>query len=383
MNSNYTRNIVARGWILLAVFQVHGLLYFFLVNPPETLDFGAFQVKVLSPQVAIFFILSGMSSSRIGDRSVRSVAISSLMLVFLAILSHSVGMVLNQLLFHSADSVWVFVKSLMRPIIFGTGYSTFVAWFFVVLAVARVLVYIFERSRLLFAGITIGVVGLIYLSKFLHLPDNIYEWRNWPVAFLFFLLGTHIPKDWRVKPLFGALALVAAIVLTWFNSPDILNDGLCWTCHVTFVAQPMVGQYGFLPILLLHELLFFVFVLWISQASRPRLLVGGVSFIGQASLQLLLLHGWLMITFYSLVLYVLPPGNNPWIGWVLMPIMPFLHVGVYLLFKGPLDRFVAICFDLSKAIVERVTQLKEQWDARRSLPVPADSQGAGSPSPKE
>lgn len=363
------REELARGYVLLGVLQIHSLIFFIGGGRPvDDFILSAIQVKLLAPQVAVFFFLNGMAVPKLGRKSARTIAVSSLMLVVLAAVSHVVGVALSEIIYGGAGSMRDLLREIFKPIVYGTGYCTFVAWFFVVLAAVRVLAYIFERNRMVFAAVAVALVGLVLLTQALHLPDNLYEWRNWPAALLFFLVGMRINKDWQVPAWLGAPALPVALLITWFNTPDVLQTGLCWDCNLGFVSQPMVGQYGFFPLYVAQVTAFLLFVLWIAQVSRPAFFIRIIWLLGLFSLHFLLLHGWVIVVFYPLLSRILPAHESVWTFFVLLVMNPVAHALLFFALKPLLDRILAGCFAVSRLVVDLIWRLDVVQ--RKSRPAP-------------
>ena len=267
------RQVIARGYLLICVFYVHALYGVFqsLGGDPDRAMMAGVQLKLLAPDVSAFFFLSGMSARSFYRKGWLPALQPSLMLLILAALAHVVAVLLDM----AVQQVWYgqvwFIRKMFKPIVFATSYQNFVSWFLVVLAFARLFAYIFMRSWRIFLGVAALAVGTVLASRAIGLPDNMYEWRNWPTATLFFLLGMRVPARWNIGTVWGLLALPATIALAWFNRPDLLTAGPCMTCDLGFVAQPMIGQYGSLPIYIVQQLLFAVFLLWAASWSRGKM----------------------------------------------------------------------------------------------------------------
>ena len=224
------RSDVARGYLLMGVFYLHVLFAILKIAPdPAAVPGDAIQVKLLAGHVSAFFFLSGMGAPSLGRRSIESVITQSMMLLALAALSHVVGFLLGVLIYGPPDDARSLFRALIRPILYGTGYSTFVAWFFVVLAAVRPLAWLFEQSKAAFFGVAAAISFFVVVGQTLHLPGNLYEWRNWPYAWLFFLMGMHMKRTWRMPAWLGLAALPLSLAAAWFNHADLLTTGLCWS----------------------------------------------------------------------------------------------------------------------------------------------------------
>ena len=142
---------IARGILLLGVFHIHVLHW--LVD--HLADAGAgrlagLQIKLLTPHVVLFFALSGLTSTALADKTFAIVAQRSLMLVLIAASSHVIGVAIQLALWRPwRDGIDPWTE-LLRPIVLGTGYANVIGWFFVVLAVVRVLAFVLSLGALLF-----------------------------------------------------------------------------------------------------------------------------------------------------------------------------------------------------------------------------------------
>lgn len=268
MNFNM-RSEIARGYLLLGVFFVHSLFSrTWSMNDWHQAPASFLLIKILAPQISIYFFLSGISMRGIGRKSLRAVLPQSLMLIFLAWVSEGVGIVLVDLAYGAYGHGIHFIRQAVKPMVYGTGGCTFVTWFFTVLAAGRILVWLFERNKIYFVCAWAVIIGLILVGKRLHLPDNLYEWRNWPAATLFIVIGMKLPRDWRVPSWAGLGGLLGGLVLTWFNVPGMWKTAPCLACNINFVAEPMVGQYGFLPVFIAEQFLMFLFII-LGGAEPP------------------------------------------------------------------------------------------------------------------
>lgn len=346
------RNEIARGYMLLGVFFVHSLVD--MASNPDPARSELALIKIFGPQVSMFFFLSGMSSRGIGKRNFRAVAQQSLMLIFLSWISHIIGLIGEVLIYGGAGSPRHFLTNLITPLITGTGGSTYVTWFFTTLAVVRILVWLFERDKRRFAVICFGLAALIWLAQAMNLPDNIYEWRHWPFAFLFMLIGMRLPKNWRVGTGVGIAAFAAGISLTWFNAPGFFTQRPCLLCNLDFVAGMDIDSAGCIPVYLLAECLFFVGLLWGAQLTWPRLAVRSGQYFGRASLQFLLLHGWFLTTIEPAVtvyLFILPAR---WLILAAFFFNPLVHAGLFRILGGGLDKIIALCFRAGRMVADSV-----------------------------
>lgn len=347
------RQAIARGYLLICVFYVHALYGVFqsLGSDPSRAMLAGAQIKLLAPAVATFFFLSGMAAPNIHRKGWLAALKPSLTLLVLAAMGHVVAVLLDmaiQQLWYGP--VW-FLRRLIKPIVLGVGHENFISWFFVALAFARLFAYAFMRSWRAFLPAVALAVGAILASRAAGLPDNLYEWRNWPIAALFFLLGMKMPRDWHIGALWGLLALPATIALAWLNRPGLLYEGPCLTCELGFVAQPMIGQYGLLPVYIVQQLLFLAFLLWAADWSLGKMPGRVATYFGADSLSMLLMHGWVLVTLYPLAARSLPPQESVFLFIAILSTGITAHAALYFYLQPLLHWFSGLSFRLSSAIV--------------------------------
>ena len=342
---------VGRGLLLLGVFHIHAL-YAALdhLGNGELARQAQWQIKALAPHVALYFALAGMTSRSLADKSWPLVVQRSLMLLLVALFSHALGV----LILHALSTPWTSAFDLLveiaRPVLEGTGYSTFVAWFFVVLAITRLFAFALATGWRYFLVALACTAALVAAGRWLGLADNVYEWRNWPAALVLFWLGTRIAPAWRVPHAVGVLSVIAGLALPLINRPALWREGVCLACDAGFVAQPMVGGYGFMPLYFLQESVAVVGLLWLSQSAAASSVGRFLAYVGRRSMPLLLLHGWLVLFLYGLVPYVLPREAGAWLFVAIFAVNTALHLMLYRLLRTPLDRFVALCSAASRRL---------------------------------
>jgi hypothetical protein len=365
---------VARGLMLLGVLHIHALiatLDHFGDSPNGRLAY--LQIKLLAPNVAVFFALAGMSSRSLGAKLWPVAVQRSLMLVLLAWFSHLVGVVIQHMLWTPWPAALPLLKTLVRPLAYGIGHSTFVPWFLVVLAVARLFAYACARGWRWFVLALVGAVALVAASRAAGLPDNFYDWKRWPAAVVMFLIGMRLSPSWRVPHTLGLLGFIGALALSVVNRPALWREGVCLDCDLLFIAQPMVGEFGSMPVYFVQQGLAVIFLLWLSQqiAASPakRLL----AYIGRHSIQLLVLHGWVILSFYGLTYYLLPRSVGAWVFVAIFAINVALHLALYRLLASPLGRCLAMCSAASHRLVSMARAAPRAW--RRAVSAERPSAG--------
>jgi hypothetical protein len=357
---------VARGLMLLGVLHIHALI--------ATLDhFGDtangrlayLQIKLLAPNVAVFFALAGMSSRSLGAKAWPVVVQRSLMLVLLAWFSHVVGVVIQHTLWTPWPAALPLLKTLVRPLAYGIGHSTFVPWFLIVLAVARLFAYASARGWRWFFLALVGAVALLAAARAAGLPDNFYDWKRWPAAVVMFLIGMRLSPAWRVPHTVGLLGLSGALVLSIVNRPALWREGVCLHCDLLFIAQPMVGEFGSIPVYFVQQGLALIFLLWLSQQAAASPAKRLLATIGRQSIQLLVLHGWVILSFYGLMYYLLPRSAGAWVFVAIFAINVALHLALYRLLASPLNGCLGLCSTASRRLVSAARLALRQW--RRAM----------------
>ncbi len=352
--------------MLLGVLHIHALI--------ATLDhFGDsangrlayLQIKLLAPNVAVFFALAGMSSRSLGAKAWPVVVQRSLMLVLVAWFSHVVGVFIQHLLWTPLPAALPLLKTLLRPLAYGIGHSTFVPWFLIVLAVARLFAYAWVRGWHWFLLALAGAVVLLAAARASGLPDNVYDWRRWPAAVAMFLVGMRLSPTWRVPHTLGLLGLIGALALSIVNRPALWREGVCLDCDLLFIAQPMGGEFGSMPVYFVQQGLAVIFLLWLSQQAAASPAKRLLAYIGRHAIQLLVLHGWVILSFYGLTYYVLPRSVGAWVFVAIFAINVALHLALYRLLASPLSGCLALCSAASRRLVSAARLVPRALSAQR------------------
>jgi hypothetical protein len=346
------RNEIARGYLLLGVFFMHGLWFYTAPMPDWHSAPIPFSIlKLLGPDVSIYYLLTGMSLTGIGRKSFRAVLPQSLMLIFMAWVSEGLGIIAVQLLYGNYHAGLPFFKAAIKPMVYGTGGITVITWFFTTLAVARLLVWIFEKNKIYFTLAWLIILGLILASNELNWPDSLYEWPDWPMATLLMIIGLKFPKDWAVPRAIGLASLPLSLLLIWFDVPGMLSHFPCLTCQIAFVAAPEVGATGFLPAYIAAQFLFFLFLLWAAQVSPPMARNIG-RYFGRPSLQFLLMHGWVLVTIWPMMSRLYPQQGNFIVPWAMLVFIPLTHAAIFKATETPLNRVLALCFKAGRTVTD-------------------------------
>jgi len=345
------RQEIARGILLLFVFYLHALFAVVdHVGGPQAAPLAWSQNRLIAAQVALFFVLAGQTATSIERRPLRSILRRSLALLILAAISHIPAVLLFDLWGYEQLTSGQFLRDLLKPILLGTEYYTSVPWFFVVLALTRLLVYAFVRNKAWFIMSLLAVAATAWAGDRLGLTDNFYEWRNLPVALPLFLVGMHLPNGWSPPRWMMFIAVIGMPVTAFANSPGTFHWP-CFNCDRLFVQQPLVGEMGLPP--LLYLCLGFGYCLlayasaalvgsWLGRAIRP---------FGRNSLRFLLMHGWVLVTIYPLAVQFFPHREH-WLAYIgLALILPPAHWLLFLLMRRPLSACLKLANQLSQKIV--------------------------------
>jgi peptidoglycan/LPS O-acetylase OafA/YrhL len=342
---------IARGVLLLGVLHVHAL-YALLPAVDSTRDAAAslLQMKMLTPHVVLFFALAGMTSRRLGDKPLRTVVHQSLLLLFIGAATHVLGMLVEHALWVPWSGWRPLLRDVGKPLLLGTGMLS-MAWFFVTLAVARLFAYAWTRSTRAFVAAAAIACVLIAASLMLGGPNNLYEWRNWPAAFVAFMIGQHVNAQRSVPHAVGLPSALAGIVLPLTNHPQVLAEGPCLACHIEFIAYPTIGSFGFAPLYFVQELLALIGLLWLVGLIGPSRLGHLLAWFGHRSLVLLMLHSLIASALYGLYKAVDPPLDGAFFFLLVLFVNPLAHYTAYRLLHKPANGFVALATRLARRVV--------------------------------
>lgn len=354
--------------MLLGVLHVHALIAALKYLGDSPLGHAAhLQVKVLAPHVVVFFAMAGMSSRSLGSKPWPVVFQRSLMLVLLAWLAHVVGVLLQHMVWSPWPPAFDLLKRLVKPLVVGVTHSTFVLWFLVVLAVTRLFVYAWARGwRWFFVSVSIAG-GAAAVAHGVGLSDNFYDWKHWPAAFVMFLVGIRLSHCYRVPHWIGLIGVAGALALPLVNRPVFWGGGVCVNCTVGFIARPMVGEFGFLPLYVVQEALALIALLWATMLAAASPLRRFLAYIGRNAIPLLVLHGWVILSFYGLAYWLVSRAAGPWLFVAVFLINTAVHLLLLRLFAAPLGRFIGWCSIASHRVVKATCALRR---VRTHWPLP-------------
>lgn len=355
----------ARGYMLMGIFYVHLLITFAQSRADPADAVSAFiQIKLLAPHVSVFFFLSGSGARHIGKRSFQTIAAQSLALFGVSALLQIVGYWIGPF-WHQPWAGWAdALRQVIKPVLLGTGHVTFVAWFFVVLAIVRPLAWAVARGWLPGVAMVAAFAGSVALGSLFLETRNLFEWRNVPIALLFFWIGSRIPRRLPIPNWAGLLALALTLAVTWFNRPGVLWQGPCLSCDVLFVSQQTIGQFDTVPVYIVQELLFLVFLLWAAQFTIALGMDKLSRFFGRWSMQALILHGLLMAGLLTFVVRLFPTHPSPLLFAVMLVGSIALHAALLVLLRPLIDRGLALCFAIGR-MVSQLPGLRARGYAKR------------------
>lgn len=345
------RQEFSRGIILVFVFYLHALfMHVNYVGGPQAAPIAWFQNRLLAASVALFFVLAGQSARSIGSRPLRTILRQSITLVVLAAISHVPAVLIIDLSDTGAVTPGKFLRDLMKPILLGTGYWTSMAWFFVVLAITRLLAYAFLRSKVWFVAWSLAIAAAAWAGTWLGWTDNFYEWRNLLIALPLFFAGMMLPNGWCPPRWIMVVSVVGVPVTALANSPGAFHWP-CLNCDSLFVPQPFVGETGSLPFLILYLAFAYCVLAYMAAALAGSRLGRPIRQCGRHSMLLLLMHGWLLVTIYPLVIPLLP-NHEHWVTYVgLILVVPPLHWYLFVLLRRPLSACYKFAKYISRVIV--------------------------------
>jgi hypothetical protein len=317
-------------------------------SDPESIRMAALQLKALTVHVTLFFALAGMTSHALADKTLASVLSRSAMLLAVGALAHVVGVFLAYMVWKPWHSLYDFARDIGKPLVYGTEHTSF-SWFFIVLAVVRLLAFAWLRHRAIFFA-ALALVAMVAAAP-VRLPDNLYEWRYWPAAFALFMLGTRVPVGWRVPHWAGIMGTALGLTLPLVNHPTLLSDGLCLECHPQFILEPKLGSYGVPALFFFHVGASLFGLLWLAQQLVRTRAQPLLAYVGRHSLQLLVLHGWITWSVYALAGYVKLQSGGVALFVAVFVVNTALHLALYGVLRRPLDAAILLCSRLGRQAV--------------------------------
>ncbi len=342
---------LSRGLLLLGVIYVHALHWVVAMHGDADVDrWAQWQIKLLGGHVVLFFALAGMTQRQLADKPWRVVLSRSLMLLGLAAACH-VGAVLIELAVYAPSThPYDLLRAIVKPLVYGDMDTS--AWFFLVLAVVRVLGWLLLRHWRWFVIAAMLLAAVIALSLARQWSDNLWGWRHWPAALLLFMVGMRVPSGWTVPHRWGLPLFALAVALPLLNSPSVADGQWCVWCDHDVLITPALGLQGPMPLLFWAQALLSVPALvWLAAllgaSPLARLLVA----TGRHSHALLLLHAWLvpLTGFAAWLPFTLgAPGLFPAVLFG----AALVHLGLLRLLRTQvLDRVVRSCAWLAQSIV--------------------------------
>jgi fucose 4-O-acetylase-like acetyltransferase len=307
---------IARAVAILLVIYAHGLQAFFVDRPDGGFSEGAFAQwrMIYSFHMPLFFVISGMASAGLAQKSWRAVLKNALNLLLLAYMTHVAGFIIAALA-GQIDTPALMIKRLVLPLLIGKDFSIVVTWFLVALAVVQIFAY----GVIKYAGSPRYLFLLLALCLYISAPltGNIFQIKALAPGLIFFLFGYVLASN-RPKTLRRFLpALPFLICATYFLSS--VNDSclLDWalTCSKVngrfadflrghFGVLMIVGYYGFFPLFIAAALAGSLSILMLGALLERSILARPLSLIGQRTLELVIVNGFLVV-------FLQPRFNTP------------------------------------------------------------------------
>ena len=260
-----------------------------------------------------FFFMSGLVFR--ADRDLPTVIRQSLVLVLLSLVV-SIGADLIRVVVFYVDThrllpitpidAWTFVKTAGRMVLIGNEYSVITTWYFVALAVVRVLAAVVVRVHLS-TGVAM-VASLICMGLLVRSMDwrNFYQIYSVGFGLLFFLLGRASPALFEALDARRSLALLTALLsgVLYFSIFDF-NRGCTLDVLARcgpelfpghFLVFMVEGVYGNLLVFVVTSLVGILFALSscmaITHLAEPA--ARFIAPLGRASLYLLIVNGLML-----------------------------------------------------------------------------------------
>lgn len=345
---------VSRGLLLLGVVYVHALHWVVAMHTDAQADFWAqWQIKFLGGYVVLFFALAGMTQRHLADKPFALVLSRSLMLWLLGAACHVGSVLIEQAVYQSSVYPYDLLRALVKPLVYGDVDTS--AWFFLVLAVVRILAWLVWRDWRVFVAVAAIAAAAVAVSLAGQWSVNFWGWRYWPAALLLFIVGMRVPPGWSVSHRWGAALFALALLLPLLNSPSVSRGEWCVFCDHEVLITPALGLQGPMPLLFWVQALVSVPALvWLAGGLCASPLARVLAYAGRHSHALLLLHAWLvpLSGYAALVPFTL---DAPWLFIAVLVAGAAIHlVGLRLLKAPVLDRTVRLCAWVAQRLVNAV-----------------------------
>lgn len=362
---------MARAVGIILVILGHVLILF--ATRPTAFDPEAFAgVRfIYAFHMPLFFFLSGLMHR---PRNPASVLSGSLGLIFLAQLA--------QIAAGLFDGGWLAPQTMLRPLLGLTGFSIGVTWFLVSLAMVRILVLAWQqggtRGRIITLLALIASLAAAFGSGVQYLQIH-----TWWAGFVFYMAGhtlTGLARDrlaatslpgaraafWWLLPA-TLLALAATALISGWNRGCLINPFATCGMEVTyghFMVRMITGDYGFVPLFLLAAASGIAGVLLLSalMARLPASPRRFLSRIGENTLTLLILNGFVLMIGNHLLRQQLPEDYPGWIPAALSVIMLAGHAVLLPLAIPVVTRAERLCNQAARAVIHRLP-VPARWSA--------------------
>ena len=361
---------------MLLVILGHSLQLFVLNRPDGVCNEEAFQLwkAIYSFHMPAFYFVSGILFSLRPAKTLPTALKKSLALLFFCIAAQLIAFPLCRLIYApQAVSHLEEIKQALRPVLFGDGYILTVTWFLTSLALVELLAWFYLRGKTW----SKMVVLLIVLAGFyLGLTHPVYQCQTWAPGLLFYLLGSQAVAARRFVPFrgrlsFSLMAAVSALVVGITYSLNRGNEMFRWhfaageIADRTFAVLMINGKYGFIPLFLLTALAGIAMLTFTALAIKDTLASRLLGWIGQSTLALLILNGFVLAAVEPRLALVLPaagPNARPLVWSILLTALQVLLLP---LVRRPLQWLYSACQRGAGLVIDRVRPAGPQ----REMPV--------------
>lgn len=290
---------VCRGLGILLVLYGHALEATF-PEQASLADTQFFQWQfIYTFHMPLFFFISGWVFRK---KPLAAVLGTGLYLVLIALATHLVGSALQGM-----DQPFD-ARQVLQPLVAWDHFSVVVTWYLVALAFVNLLFHALQgSSRARQLSIWAGLVVLQVIAWKTH--TRYFQVQTWLPGLLFYALGQWFSQRGRAAAVQGwlrgsrvwllPLGLALALAVAPLNGGcTLVPMKVCADFRGQFGVMFAIGRYGFLPAFLVSALLGIALTVALALViSRLRWAAAsrGLAFIGQRTLELLVLNGFVLV----------------------------------------------------------------------------------------
>lgn len=357
---------IARSLGITAVILGHALIIF--ATRPLPFNPDAFvQVRfIYAFHMPLFFFLSGLMHK---PRDPAAILTGSLALMIMALLTQLLAASINGLF----GGGWIGMYDMVHTMVLQTSFLIGVTWFLVSLAVVRVLACLWLQGGTV-ARIAVLIVAAMSLIVALLSEFRAFQIQTWWAGLAFYfaghlLTGLGRQADRAAEGMdgrwIGVLALgvlvafgVTALTAAW-NQGCLLDPRvICGSAvtHDRFMVRMIVGDYGFVPFFLLAAAAGTsgVMLLSILLMNLPRVALRYLVWMGENTLTLLILNGFVLMIGNQLLRAAIEGGYPGWVPVVVPLLLLIGHMVVLPLAIPVVTRAERISTAAARAIIARV-----------------------------